>query len=190
MLGWPLAMGVPTGPFSPTWVFASDSNTARADIVRWSARLQRRLPRAPIQRRLRWLQRRGTVASATSGPMPSPGIRVIGCVTYRSIRALRRTRPVENDHVFPAANGEGQAQDRAQHSGRSTAGAGRLAAREDIRSIIPGVIRPVRDAKGAVKIRITVPTPNGWKAIGTCQWRPAGAVYQHGAGSGRSWRRR
>ena len=45
----------------------------------------------------------------------------------------------------------------------------RLVAREDIRSIIPGVIRPVRDAKGAVvKIRITVPTQNGWKAIGLC----------------------
>lgn len=34
-----------------------------------------------------------------------------------------------------------------------------------IRSIIPGVIRPVRDAKGAVRIRVTVPTANGWKAI-------------------------
>ena len=34
-----------------------------------------------------------------------------------------------------------------------------------IRSIIPGVIRPVRDAKGEVKIRVTVPTTNGWKAI-------------------------
>ena len=42
----------------------------------------------------------------------------------------------------------------------------RLAAREDIRSIIPGVIRPVRDAKGPVRIHITVPTQNGWKAIG------------------------
>lgn len=41
----------------------------------------------------------------------------------------------------------------------------RLAAREDIRGIIPGVIRPVRDAKGPVKIHITVPTQNGWKAI-------------------------
>jgi hypothetical protein len=38
--------------------------------------------------------------------------------------------------------------------------------REDIRSIIPGVIRPVRDAKGDVRIRITVPVQNGWKAIG------------------------
>jgi len=38
-------------------------------------------------------------------------------------------------------------------------------ASEEIRSIIPGVIRPVRDAKGTVKIRITVPTQNGWKAI-------------------------
>jgi len=34
-----------------------------------------------------------------------------------------------------------------------------------IRSIIPGVIRPVRDAKGEAKIRLTVPTSNGWKAI-------------------------
>ncbi len=35
----------------------------------------------------------------------------------------------------------------------------------EIRSVIPGVIRPVRDAKGEVKVRITVPTTNGWKAI-------------------------
>jgi len=35
----------------------------------------------------------------------------------------------------------------------------------DIRSVIPGVIRPVRDARGDVKIRVTVPTTNGWKAI-------------------------
>jgi hypothetical protein len=42
----------------------------------------------------------------------------------------------------------------------------RLVTREEIRSIIPGVIRPVRDAKGTVKVRITVPTQNGWKAIG------------------------
>lgn len=41
----------------------------------------------------------------------------------------------------------------------------RLAADPDIRAIIPGVIRPVRDAKGAVRIRVTVPVQNGWKAI-------------------------
>lgn len=40
-----------------------------------------------------------------------------------------------------------------------------LAANPEIRSVIPGVIRPVRDAKGKVKVRITVPTQNGWKAI-------------------------
>ena len=34
-----------------------------------------------------------------------------------------------------------------------------------IRSVIPGVIRPVRDARGEVKIRVTVPVTNGWKAI-------------------------
>jgi hypothetical protein len=36
----------------------------------------------------------------------------------------------------------------------------------EVRSIIPGVIRPVRDAKGVPVIRVTVPTANGWKAIG------------------------
>jgi len=41
----------------------------------------------------------------------------------------------------------------------------RLVMSDEIRSIIPGVIRPVRDARGKVKIRITVPTQNGWKAI-------------------------
>lgn len=40
-----------------------------------------------------------------------------------------------------------------------------LAANPEIRAVIPGVIRPVRDAKGEVKIRLTVPTTNGWKAI-------------------------
>jgi Predicted metal-binding protein (DUF2103) len=44
----------------------------------------------------------------------------------------------------------------------------KLVLREDIRSIIPGVIRQVRDAKGLVKVHITVPTQNGWKAIGLC----------------------
>src|SRR5437870_2114822 len=40
-----------------------------------------------------------------------------------------------------------------------------LAANPQIRSVIPGVIRQVRDARGKVKVRITVPTQNGWKAI-------------------------
>jgi len=40
-----------------------------------------------------------------------------------------------------------------------------LANTPEVRSIIPGVIRPVRDAKGKVKVRITVPVQNGWKAI-------------------------
>ena len=34
-----------------------------------------------------------------------------------------------------------------------------------IRSIVPGVIRPVRDARGKVRVHVTVPTTNGWKAI-------------------------
>jgi len=40
-----------------------------------------------------------------------------------------------------------------------------LAGTPEIRAVIPGVIRPVRDAKGEVKIRVTVQTMNGWKAI-------------------------
>jgi hypothetical protein len=40
-----------------------------------------------------------------------------------------------------------------------------LDARPEIRSVIPGVIRPVRDAKGKVRVRVTVPVTNGWKAI-------------------------
>jgi hypothetical protein len=40
-----------------------------------------------------------------------------------------------------------------------------LAANPEIRSVIPGVIRPVRDARGKVRVRVTVPTTNGWKAI-------------------------
>lgn len=41
----------------------------------------------------------------------------------------------------------------------------RLLESDHIRSIIPGVIRPVRDAKGKPSIRITVATTNGWKCI-------------------------
>lgn len=34
-----------------------------------------------------------------------------------------------------------------------------------VRSVVPGVIKPVRDAKGPVRMHVTVPTTNGWKAI-------------------------
>lgn len=34
-----------------------------------------------------------------------------------------------------------------------------------VRSVVPGVIRQVRDARGPVKVHVTVPTTNGWKAI-------------------------
>ena len=34
-----------------------------------------------------------------------------------------------------------------------------------VRAVIPGVIRPVRDAKGEVQVHVTVPVRNGWKAI-------------------------
>ena len=47
-----------------------------------------------------------------------------------------------------------------------------LALNPQIRSVIPGVIRPVRDARGKVKVRVTVPTQNGWKAIALSSWKP------------------
>ena len=40
-----------------------------------------------------------------------------------------------------------------------------LANNPEIRAVIPGVIRPVRNARGEIKVRVTVPTTNGWKAI-------------------------
>jgi hypothetical protein len=40
-----------------------------------------------------------------------------------------------------------------------------LADAPEIRAVVPGVIRQVRDARGPVKVRVTVPTVNGWKAI-------------------------
>ena len=40
-----------------------------------------------------------------------------------------------------------------------------LAENPEIRAVVPGIIRPVRDARGPVKVRVTVPTVNGWKAI-------------------------
>ncbi|MEK7406602.1 MAG: DUF2103 domain-containing protein [Acidobacteriota bacterium] len=40
-----------------------------------------------------------------------------------------------------------------------------LKANPEIRAVIPGVIRAVRDARGPVRVRVTVPTSNGWKAI-------------------------
>ena len=35
----------------------------------------------------------------------------------------------------------------------------------EIRSIVPGVIRRVRDAKGPVTMHLTVPTTNAWNGI-------------------------
>ena len=40
-----------------------------------------------------------------------------------------------------------------------------LADNPEVRAVIPGVIRQVRDARGQVRVHITVPTTNGWKAI-------------------------
>lgn len=40
-----------------------------------------------------------------------------------------------------------------------------LKAVPEIRSIVPGRIATVRDARGPVKVRVTVPVTNGWKAI-------------------------
>jgi len=40
-----------------------------------------------------------------------------------------------------------------------------LAQNPEIRSVVPGVIRRVRDARGQIRVHITLPTVNGWKAI-------------------------
>ena len=40
-----------------------------------------------------------------------------------------------------------------------------LKERDEIRAIVPGRIAIVRDARGPVKVRVTVPVTNGWKAI-------------------------
>lgn len=40
-----------------------------------------------------------------------------------------------------------------------------LTENSEVRAVIPGVIRKVRDAKGEVQVHITVPVQNGWKAI-------------------------
>lgn len=40
-----------------------------------------------------------------------------------------------------------------------------LKERPEIRSVVPGRIAIVRDARGPVKVRVTVPVTNGWKAI-------------------------
>ncbi len=40
-----------------------------------------------------------------------------------------------------------------------------LAGNPEVRSVVPGVIRQVRDARGTVRVHLTVPTVNGWKAI-------------------------
>src|SRR3982074_2226147 len=44
-----------------------------------------------------------------------------------------------------------------------------LASEPEIRSVIPGVIRPVRNARGKIQVHVTVPTQNGWKAIALSQ---------------------
>ena len=40
-----------------------------------------------------------------------------------------------------------------------------LGRNDQIASIVPGVIRKVRKARGPVKIGVTIPTQTGWKAI-------------------------
>lgn len=40
-----------------------------------------------------------------------------------------------------------------------------LAQNPQIKSVIPGVIRPVKDARGKLRLRVTTPTPTGWKAL-------------------------
>ena len=59
-----------------------------------------------------------------------------------------------------------------------------------IRSVIPGVIRPVRDARGKVKVRVTVPDAERLEGHRAERRRAAGAVHQHGSDARRKWKRR
>ena len=45
-----------------------------------------------------------------------------------------------------------------------------LRSNPEIKSVIPGVIRPVRDVRGKIRLRVTTPTQTGWKVLG---FRPA-----------------
>ena len=40
-----------------------------------------------------------------------------------------------------------------------------LETKPEIRSVIPGVIRPVREARGKLRWRVTAPTQTGWKVL-------------------------
>ena len=60
-----------------------------------------------------------------------------------------------------------------------------LEANPSIQSIIPGVIRRVRDAKGKVRIRITIPTPQRLEGHRPRQRRAPRAVYFNGNVEGR-----
>ena len=40
-----------------------------------------------------------------------------------------------------------------------------LESNPEIKSVIPGVIRPVRDARGTIRVKVTTPTQTGWKAL-------------------------
>ena len=90
--------------------------------------------------------------------MPSPGIKVILCAKSEYTKLVQV--------AFRLRTGKGKL--KIEHSILESLRPvlDRLVKLDEIRSIIPGVIRPVRDAKGTVKIHITVPTQNGWKAIG------------------------
>ena len=40
-----------------------------------------------------------------------------------------------------------------------------LTSNPEIKSVIPGIIRPVRDARGKLRLRVTTPTQTGWKIL-------------------------
>ena len=61
--------------------------------------------------------------------------------------------------------GHVDAQIEARRAEVETGAATAAAAKDRVDLFLPGVIRPVRDARGKVRVHITVPTQNGWKAI-------------------------
>src|ERR1700722_13967202 len=88
MLWWPPAIGVAVGPLSPTRVHSSDARTSSGSNCPVSASAA--APASTLSHSIATpvASTARTVASATSGPIPSPGIRVI----WRAILAIIAAR--------------------------------------------------------------------------------------------------
>src|SRR5271167_1540343 len=109
MLGNPPPIGVVTGPLSPTWVRSMDSVSSFGMYSLYFSNASAPAMKVshsnftPVASRMR------TVAWVTSGPIPSPGIRVILCamslILHRQsgARLYVRTRGASNQLGVPGS---------------------------------------------------------------------------------------